>query len=84
MTDEEFDVMDELYFVQSFSSLKAQLSFSSDELRGILAALLHKGWIKCFYNMDDEVSGQQLDFENQFENYSYLATKQGLLEHNGR
>lgn len=84
MTDEEFDVLDELYFVQPFSHLVEELSMNADRLRAVLAALLKKGWIKCFYNMSDEVFERELDFENQFEHYFYLATKQGLLAHNGR
>ena len=84
MTDEEFDVLDELYFVQPFSYLVEELSMMAEELKPVLAALLSKGWIKCFYNMNDEVFEKELDFEDQFDNYYYLATKKGLLAHNGR
>ncbi len=84
MSDEEFDVMDELYFVQSFDYLIEELEMTASELKGVLQSLLQRGWIKCFYNMNDEVFEDQLDFENAFENYYYLATKTGLLAHNGR
>ena len=84
MTDEEFDVLDELYFVQPFSYLVEEMSMAAEELKPILSALLSKGWVKCFYNMNDEVFEHELDFENQFKDYCYLATKQGLLAHNGR
>jgi len=84
MSDEEFDVMDELYFVQPFDHLIEELEMTTSELKQVLHGLLQRGWIKCFYNMNDEVFEDQLDFENAFENYYYLATKMGLLAHNGR
>lgn len=84
MSDEEFDVMDELYFVQSFNYLIQELEMSAEELKEVLKTLLSKGWVKCFYNMNDEVFEDKLDFDNEFKDYYYLATKPGLLAHNGR
>lgn len=84
MSDEEFDVMDELYFVQSFNYLIEELEMSAEELKEVLKTLLSKGWVKCFYNMNDEVFEDKLDFDNEFKDYYYLATKPGLLAHNGR
>ena len=84
MTDAEFDVLDELYFVQPFSHLLEELEFDAQELKPILQGLLNKGYIKCFFNMNEEVFEDQLDFQNQYQDYFYLATKKGLLAHNGR
>lgn len=84
MTDQEFDVLDELYFVQPFDYLMDELSMSVKELKLTLNSLLAQGWIKCLYNMNDEVFEDELDFENQFREYFYLASKAGLLAHNGR
>ncbi len=84
MSDAEFDVMDELYFVQSFNYVKEELEMTSAELKKVLKGLIARGWVKCFYNMNDEVFEDKLDFENEFEDYYYLATKIGLLAHNGR
>lgn len=76
--------MDELYFVQSFNYVKEELEMTSAELKKVLKGLIARGWVKCFYNMNDEVFEDKLDFENEFEDYYYLATKIGLLAHNGR
>ncbi len=84
MTDQEFDVLDELYFVQSFAYLKEELSLSVIELKSVLHSLVKQGWIKCLYNMNDEVFEDELDFEKKYEEYFYLASKKGLLAHNGR
>lgn len=84
MTDVEFDVMDELYFVQSFDYLTEELSMSADEIKPVLKELLDRGWIKCLYNMNDEVFKESLNFDLEFKNYYYLASKAGLLAHNGR
>jgi len=84
MSDEEFDVMDELYFVQPFSYLTETLAMETEQLKQVLRSLLQKGYIKCFFNMNDEVFEEQLNFESDFENYHYLASKKGLLAHNGR
>ena len=83
MSDEEFDVMDELYFVQPFSYLTETLSMEARELKQVLQSLLQKGYIKCFFNMNDEVFEDELNFEEDFDKYHYLASKKGLLAHNG-
>lgn len=82
MSDEEFDVLDELYFVQPFSYLIEELEMDEYDLKQVLQNLLQKGYIKCFFNMNDEVFEDRLDFEKDFRNYHYLASKQGLLAHN--
>ncbi|OEK05338.1 hypothetical protein [Roseivirga misakiensis] len=84
MTDEEFDVLDELYFVQPLAYLTEELSMSAEEIKPILKQLLEKGWVKCLHNMNDEVFEDELNFDADFEKYYYLASKKGLLAHNGR
>ncbi|MEQ9300594.1 MAG: transporter [Cyclobacteriaceae bacterium] len=82
MSDLEYDVLDELYFVQSFAALMETTDLEEKELRPILLKLLNKGWIRCYSTVSDEVSAEELDFELEFRNYFYLASKAGLLAHN--
>ena len=82
MSDLEFDVLDELYFVQPFDHLISELELEKSDLKEILKSMLDKGWIKCFRTMSDEVFPEDLDFENKYADYFYLATKKGLLTHN--
>lgn len=84
MTDSEFDVLDELYFVISFKELLQYVSMTEWELKEVLHCMLQKKWIKCLSSPDYELSGNELDFENYYNTYYYLATKAGLLAHNTR
>lgn len=84
MSDLEFDVLDELYFVQSFKDLLQLTELEENELKPVLEKLLAKGWIRCFKDITEEVAKSELDFELEFRKYYYLASKEGLLAHNGR
>jgi hypothetical protein len=81
MTDNEFDLLDELYFVQPFSYLKETLGWEDHRLLVTLNSLHSKGYIKCLFAPDDEVFGM-VDFEAKGKDLFYLATKKGLMEHN--
>ncbi|MDF9799816.1 uncharacterized protein YicC (UPF0701 family) [Catalinimonas alkaloidigena] len=84
MTDIEFDVLDELYFVIGFNQLQQELDIGEDTLKETLRALLNKGWIKCFLSVGGEAVQGEIDFDNKYKKYYYLASKTGLLAHNGR
>ncbi len=84
MTDSEFDILDELYFVISFIELHQKLSWDELELKQWLSLLLNRGYIKCFINASDELPHEDLDFENNYRNYHYLVTKEGLFAHNSK
>ena len=82
MTGREFDVLDELYFVQSFKALADALNFKEEELLKILAGLFEKGWINCYNSPRDEIAKKEVDIKGAGRRYFYLATKEGLLQHN--
>lgn len=84
MTDVEFDILDELYFVQPFQIIHESLSLNELELKEALSGLLKKGWVKCFKTVSEEALPSELDFENDYHTYYYLATKAGLLAHNSK
>jgi len=80
MTDLEFEVLDELYFVISFEDLAKKVELEPDILRETLIGLHNKKWIKALISHDEEILAP--DIQNHCEQYFYLATKLGLLEHN--
>lgn len=82
MTDDEFDVLDELYFVTSFEQLKGATELAPGQLIQILESIYHKGWVKIMKTVDEEVPHDQLDLPNMADKYYFLATKDGLLAHN--
>ena len=81
MSEEEFDLMDELYFVQPYPYLKKELGWEDEKLLATLQLLIDKEWIKCFFNVDEEVN-DNFNIEKEGKEYYYLATKVGLMEHN--
>lgn len=82
MTEAEFDVMDELYFVQSYSYLAEELDMPDEDLVETLKSLWSRGWIKVLIDVDTEEKNDQLDWVKRYKDYYFLATKKGLLKHN--
>lgn len=81
MTDNEFNVLDELYFVHTFEHLKKELGFTDDLIISTLKILRDKGWVKFLKDVDAEWEHDNLSVED-FEKSYFLATKSGLLAHN--
>ncbi len=82
MTDEEFDIIDELYFVTAYSDLKEATTLSDDVLKANLIRMARQGWIRIYKSVDEESEMDLLDMENDFKSYFYLASKKGLFQHN--
>ena len=80
MTDQEFELLDELYFVTSFQDLINILDWDSSELKVILESLLEQGWIKALKSPDGDVI-EEVDV-SELNAYYFLATKEGLMMHN--
>jgi len=84
MTDLEFDLIDEMYFVVAFEVLQSKVQAEEQELLHTLEGLLQKGWVKCFLPQSDEIVTKFEDFSQHYKKYHYLASKEGLLAHNSR
>ncbi|QNF34648.1 hypothetical protein HUW51_18650 [Adhaeribacter swui] len=85
MTETEFDIIDELYFVNSFADIATTLALEEEELSQSLQELLKKGYVKCFFpDPDTEVDYNPATFREQGTHFYYLATKAGLMAHNSR
>jgi len=84
MTDDQFDLLDELYFVQSFDYLQETLEWAEVRLKETLKSLIEKGWVKCYQSSKAEIILEDIDFDEFHTHCFYLATKAGLLAHNGR
>ncbi|KEO72765.1 hypothetical protein [Anditalea andensis] len=83
MTEEEFELLDELYFVQGYGYLKEELGWDDEKLLITLQELFEKGYIKCLTHPDKELF-DQINIEAKGASYFYLATKKGLMHHNTR
>ncbi|MCE7053954.1 hypothetical protein LZF95_04635 [Algoriphagus sp. AGSA1] len=81
MNDDEFDLMDELYFVQSYGYLKEALGWDEALLLATLHSLYSQGYIKCLDDPDTE-RFEAVDVLNEGRDLFFLATKKGLMAHN--
>lgn len=81
MSDDEFDLLDELYFLQSYEYLKSELNWDDERLMFNLQQLAQKGWIKCYVRPEEEIF-EDPKIKTRGRDLFYLATKQGLLKHN--
>lgn len=83
MNDQEIDLLDELYFVQSYGEVKSALDWKDTHLQKHLFSLYQKEYIKFLINQDDEYDGDKDVSSIPWNDLYFLATKKGLLEHNG-
>lgn len=81
MSDEEFDLIDELYFVQKYDFIKESLGWEDNQLLDTLNSLYLSGMIKCLKAPDTE-RFDVVDIFSEGKNLFYLATKKGLMAHN--
>ncbi len=81
MSELEYDILDELYFLIHFKELISQFGLSDDEMKPILIKLFRKGWIRCYSDPDNELDPKEVDMEVKFRDYYYLASKEGLKAH---
>ncbi len=81
MSENEFDLLNELYFVQHYRELKEAIGWDDELVLITLQLLFSKGYIKCLKTPDDEVFGG-IDFQITGKDLYYLATKKGLMDHN--
>jgi hypothetical protein len=82
MTDLEFELIDQLYFVQTFEVLCNSLNMSESELKLTLKSVFDKDWIKVLDKKTDAEITDSDVWEKDFRNFYYLATKKGLFAHN--
>jgi len=80
-----YELMDELYFVISFSDLAVQSELSRLELTSLLEQLAEAQWIdQLRFNSEIGDYEKLRNFDkSSCENDAYLASKRGLLNHNG-
>jgi hypothetical protein len=83
MNDLEIDLLDELYFVQSYKEVRNALDWNDKNLQTHLFSLNQKGFVKLLINHDEEYNGENVLKSIPWNDLYFLATKKGLLEHNG-
>jgi len=84
LTDIEYNILDELYFVTPYLELKEETQLEDEELKNGLSTLIHRGLVKVYRSIDEELASEQANLAQEYQSYFYLATKKGLFEHNQR
>lgn len=85
MNDVQFDILDSLYFVEPYAYILEEVSHPPAVVKDELRQMIDKGWVQVM--RFDEEKGDYLRTSiydaDQMEDYAFLATKEGLLRHNG-
>lgn len=84
MSETEYAVLDELYFLSSFDELLERTGLSEEVLRACLAGLWAKEWIRCYQGRKEEIPQEEVNLEESYARYCYFASKKGLFAHNSR
>ncbi|SNR34269.1 helix-turn-helix domain-containing protein [Hymenobacter mucosus] len=85
VTDPEFDILDELYFVTSFPDLARKTGLTPPELERHLRSLLEQGLVRSYWpDPDTELAFEESSFGAIVRDCFFLASKEGLLQHNTR
>jgi hypothetical protein len=82
VSDLEYDVLDELYFIQSFAQLVEATHLEEKELKQVLIKMQAKGWVRCYHSASDEIPQDDIDIDVNYTHYLYLASRNGLIKHN--
>lgn len=82
MTENEFDVLDELYFVISYDDLRSSVELSEHELIMTLESLWKNGWLRVLANTELDEDESKVNIASKYRSYFYLASKKGLFAHN--
>lgn len=84
MSEIEYDLLDEMYFLVSFQHLLNETPYDEPSIKAALKAMLEKGWIRCYEGNEEQPISDTAAFEQAYQHYRYLATKEGLLVHNSQ
>ncbi len=85
LNDTQFAILDTLYFVESYAHILEDTGIAEAVVRDEIKQMVDKGWIHVYQFDEDEgdfVRTRIYDSDNMHE-YHFLASKDGLLKHNG-
>jgi hypothetical protein len=82
----EFEILNALYFVEPFDKILEEVPYAANIVADSLKNLIHKKWVVAM-KWDETAQDYRRSFIYDSDNmraYSYLATKDGLMVHNGQ
>ena len=81
----QFSILDCLYFVESFDKIVEETGISRQIVAAELQTLISRRWIQVMVfdpEKQDYIHTAMHDVDH-WEDYAFLATKEGLMKHNG-
>jgi hypothetical protein len=85
INDLQFNILDALYFVEPYQNILDEVEEPEPVIRDELRSMIDKGWVHVMAfdeEKGDYVKSPIYDTDNM-QDYAYLASKKGLLRHNG-
>jgi hypothetical protein len=81
----QFDIIDCLYFVESYENILEDVGKPEPFVRDELRTLIDRGYVNVliFDEEDGEYHKTPIFDSDNMKDYHYLASKDGLLKHNG-
>lgn len=86
LSDIDFDILNSIYFVEPFEKILEEVNAPAKIVADCLKQLIAKKMVVAM-RFDEEKQDYVKSFiydADDMHAYSYLATKEGLLAHNGR
>jgi hypothetical protein len=86
LSDIEFDVLDNCYFINSFDNIFSELTISMEEFEAVIKELLKRKLIHQMIFNEITKDFEKLDLydEKLIHACNYVISKEGLFIHNGR
>jgi len=82
MTDTEFEILDELYFVKTIKELSTILAIDHAIILKEVENLLEKKWVKVLDLSDNEIEVTKTEYLSNYNQFRFNITKTGLIAHN--
>jgi hypothetical protein len=86
LNDVQFEILDAIYFVEPLDNILEEVAAPRAVVLDELRTMIDKGWVQVL--RFDEDSGDYVRTaiydSDQMGDFGYLATKDGLMKHNGQ
>ena len=85
INDIQFQILDSVYFVEPLEKILEEVGQPKPIVIDELRTLIDKGWIQVmiFDNDKNDYKRTAIFDTDHLQDYAFLATKEGLLKHNG-
>jgi hypothetical protein len=79
MTEQEYTLLDELYFLTPFDALKTALGWEEKTVLDVLEQVNQKSWLRVYITPSNELLPNEINIAEKGKGYSYNASKAGLF-----